>query len=143
MPPIVKSIEQLRKELRTKERLVKRLQAKRNKVLAAVAKIDRRIAAISGAGLPGRGRGRKPAPGLGAGNGRRRRRRASGKPLVNYVHAVLKKAKGPMRVKDVASAVIKRGYKTHSKDFYGIVASTLRDKTKFARVGRGKYKPAA
>jgi len=59
------------------------------------------------------------------------------KPLVDFVAGVLAGSKG-MRVKEVAAAVKKAGYKTNSKDFYGIVATTLRDK-KFAKVSRGVY----
>lgn len=143
MPRITKSIEQLRKELAAKQRLLSRLQGQRGKASARLARIDRQITDLSG-GAPRRGPGRPrkvvadQAP---VRDGRRVPRRSTGKPLIGYVLNVLKKAKGPMRVKDVTAAILKEGYETHSKDFYGIVAATLRDnRAKFAHVGRGKYK---
>ena len=53
----------------------------------------------------------------------------------------LGKASDGMRVKEVVGAVKKAGYKSLSKDFYGIVATTLRNK-KFKRIKRGLYKLA-
>jgi len=44
-----------------------------------------------------------------------------------------------MRVKEVVPAVKKAGYKTRSKDFYGIVATALREDKRFKRLGRGVY----
>lgn len=72
------------------------------------------------------------------GRPRKRRSRATGKPLVEYVRAVLGKAPQGMRAKDVTSAVRKAGYRSFSKDFYGIVATTLRDK-RFKKLRRGVY----
>lgn len=77
-------------------------------------------------------------PGRPVGRPRKRRARATGKPLIEYVRAVLAKAPQGMRAKDVASAVTKAGYRSFSKDFYGIVATTLRDK-RFKRLHRGVY----
>jgi hypothetical protein len=47
-----------------------------------------------------------------------------------------------MRVKNVMAAVKKAGYKSLSKDFYGIVAATLRDDKRFVKISRGVYKTA-
>ena len=44
-----------------------------------------------------------------------------------------------MRAKEIVPAVRKAGYETFSKDFYGIVATALRDKKTFKRVSRGVY----
>ena len=61
------------------------------------------------------------------------------KPLIEYIKDVLAKAKDGMRVKDAMAAVQKAGYKTHSRDFYGLVATALRDGP-FLKVSRGVYR---
>ena len=69
----------------------------------------------------------------------RRRRRATGKPLTAYLQEALAGAKGGMRTIELVDAVTKAGYKTHSKDFYAIVAIGLRDTKTFKRLSRGVY----
>ncbi len=95
-----------------------------------------------------RGRGRprklkKPTGGLRrgrkAGKTTRQARRATGKPLVEYLRKALGKASKGMRPVDIARSVREAGYKTYSKDFYGIVAAALRDKKNFKRMKRGVY----
>jgi len=134
--PRIRSIQQLRQELQVKEKEIGKLQSRRNKLVAQVDRIDRQIAALAGKAR----RGRK----LAAAGGKKAvtRRRATGKPLVEYIQTVLKKARKGMRVKEITQAVAKAGYRSHSKDFYGIVAAAVRDKTKFRRLGRGVYKLA-
>ena len=138
MPPRTKSIAELRRELKAKERALGRLASRRKKLAARLAVLDRRIASLGGAA---------PATGARAGGrrtkGRRGRKRATGKPLVKYIRAALGRAKGGMRAKDVTKAVVKAGYPTCSKDFYGIVAAALRDKSHFKRLKRGIYTLAA
>ena len=132
--PRIKSIQQLRRELQVKEKQVGKLQSKRNKLVARLDQIDRQIAALAG---KARGGGFKAAL---REEKAVTRRRATGKPLVEYIQSVLKKAKNGMRVKEITQAVTKAGYRSHSKDFYGIVAATVRDESKFRRIGRGVYK---
>ena len=140
--PKTKTIAELKRELQAKQKQLKALATRRTSLAAALAAVDKKIASLSGAATP-----RKPAAGRKAKKpkraaGPKRRRRTTGKPLAAYVQGVLAKAKEPMRVKDVAAAVRKAGYKSASKDFYGIVATTLRDKKKFSRAARGLYKLA-
>lgn len=134
MPPKSKTIAELKRELRAKERTLDRLASRRKKLSARLAALDRKILALGGE-VPSAaaGAGRK------AGRRAKRRRRATGKPLANYVAAVLGKVKKGMRAKDVMKAVLKAGYPTYSKGFYGIVAAALRDTSKFKRLGRGIY----
>ena len=142
MAPRVKSIEDLRRELRVKEARVGRLESRRQKLLGRLLRMDREIAALGGAALSagnGRRRGRKPKAVMGRPG---RRRRATGKPLTEYLREVLAKRPDGMRAKDIMPAVRKAGYKSHSKDFYGIVAATLRDEDNFKRISRGVYKLA-
>jgi len=140
--PRARTIQELRKELQAKERAVAKLSAQRNKLVAELAKVDRDIAKLGGATESGKVRKRAGRP---AGRKKaakkvsKRRKGRKGKPLVDYIHRVLAKKSGGMRVKEVAAAVKKAGYKTRSKDFYGIVAAALRDDKRFKRLGRGVY----
>ncbi|MCJ7544338.1 MAG: hypothetical protein MUP47_07205 [Phycisphaerae bacterium] len=141
MPPRTKTIAELRRELRVKERVLGRLVLLRRRLAARLAALDRRIASLHGAArwVGARATGRRAK----ARRGRGRRKRATGKPLVSYIHATLARAKRGMRAKDVTKAVVKAGYRTYSKDFYGIVAAALRDTSKFKRLKRGIYTLAA
>jgi len=152
MSPRIRSIQTLRSELAEKERRLAWLLAQRKKV---VAKLDREIAALGGeapgvAGTRGpkrRGRARAVVHAGRAGLGFRkgdlkRRRRDGGKPLIHYMKLVLGQAPKGMRAKDVMMAVQSAGYRSNSKDFYGIVAAALRDNKCFKRVRRGVYRLA-
>ena len=144
MPPRKRTIQQLRTELQSKQRQLAALRAKRGKLAAQLAAVDRQIAGLAGEGTRRRRKaGRKPGRPKAAKavkKARRAGKRATGKPLAEFLQAVLKAAKGPMRIKDAMRAVTKAGYRSGSKDFYGIVATAIRDKAKFEKVGRGLYK---
>ena len=150
MSPRIKSITELRREIAAKERQLKKFVSQRKKVAARLAVIEKRIELLGGEPpKPKRGRGRpkrrkKVARKKTRRAGRlarkvKKARRATGKPLVEYIRQVLAKSPKPMRAKNIVQAVRKVGYKTFSKDFYGIVAAALRDKKNFKRVGRGVY----
>lgn len=138
-----------------RNQLLSELKQKRDELREELESVENEMAAVSGSasaskasGTKAAGRKKLPAAGAnktqkaarkakkGAG---RRGRRAAGQTLQDYLVAVLKKADGPMRVKDLMTEVKKAGYKTDSKDFYGIVAAALRDKEKFENVSRGQY----
>ena len=146
--PKTLSIEELRQQLGD------RLVAERDALLAQAAAIDGQIAALSGVvpaapvvrrGRPGRKPGRPPGrkpgrpPKTPAGGNGRRRSRAGGRPLVDYIVDALKGLRGGMRVKDIMTACAKAGYRSASKDFYNIVAATVRDETRFRKLSRGIY----
>jgi hypothetical protein len=153
MPPRVKTINELEQELESKQRKVDQLQSRRDKLADELDAIDREIAKLTGTGRSRRGgrkttkkttrqrkkstRGRKKTARR---KGGRRRKRATGRPLVEYIKDVLKKQPKGMRVKEIQQAVKKAGYRSSSKDFYGIVAAALRDEDNFQRVSRGVYK---
>ena len=67
------------------------------------------------------------------------RRRATGKPLTEYLQEALAGAKKGMRTTELVAAVTKAGYKSHSKNFYAVVAMGLRDTKIFKRLSRGVY----
>ncbi len=126
MPGKMKSIPEIQKELEDKKKTLTKLRAERRDLQKRLAAVDRKISSISGSRHSTKAAaGRKP-------------RRRRGKPLADYIANVLKKSGKPMRTKDIAAAVRKAGYKSKSKDFYNIVATTLRD-DRFKRVSRGSY----
>jgi hypothetical protein len=134
--PRTKTIEQLRRELGKKTKLVARLEARRAKIMARLDGVDRQIAQLTGS-APAGGKVRRAAVALTATGRRRRAPRSESLPA--YIVQVLSKAAKPMRAKHVMEAVSKAGYKTKSKDFYGIVATALRDTARFKKVARGVY----
>ena len=143
--PKVKTIQQLKKELKAKESSLTKLSVQRKTLEARLAAIDRKIATLEGDATR---RGRKPGPKPGKKTlrkvakktTRKRTRPGAGKSLNDFVKKVLGGADAGMRPKDIMAAVRKAGYKTKSKDFYGLVAASLRDETRFKRVSRGIYK---
>jgi len=123
--------DQLRAELQRRQKNISKLQAKRGRLLKEIGKLDRQIEDLGGqvepVGKP-RGKGKRAAKTTGP----------AGKPLVECIKDVLAGSKGGMRVKDIASAVQKAGYKTKAKDFYRIVAATVQGDD-FKKLGRGIY----
>ncbi len=140
--PRTRTIQEVRKELQAKEGAVSKLSAQRNKLVAELAKIDREISVLGGATETGKSRKRVAKPARrkkAAKKVSKPRKGRKGKPLVDYIGDVLAKRSNGMRVKEMVGAVKKAGYKTQSKDFYGIVATALRDDKRFKRLGRGVY----
>lgn len=149
----VKSIEALRRELQKKESSLSKLQGRRNRIAAKLESLDRQIAGLLGEARRGRGAGKavaavaveaKAPKAAKAARGKRggRRRSRSEKPLLEYIKEVLSESGDGMRVLEITSAVKKAGYKSASKDFYGIVATAVRDAKNFKKLGRGVYKLA-
>jgi hypothetical protein len=138
MAPRYLSIADLRRELQKREGLLAKLVAKRDKLAGKLAGLSRKIAALGGEAPVRLGRppGRKASPARVGRPGKR----ARGKVLVDYLKDIMGASKSGMRVLDAVDAVAKAGYRSASKDFYGIVATTLRDNKLFRRVARGIYK---
>ena len=140
--PKTMTIAELRAELAAKEKQLAGLQAKRAGLAKQLDAIDQQIAALSG---DGRRAPKKKAP---AKPVARRTMPKNVKPLIEYVREALARAEDGMRVKDIMAAVQKAGYKTNSKDFYGVVATAVREGG-FQKLCRGVYtletpkKPAA
>ncbi|HUT92092.1 MAG TPA: hypothetical protein VMY37_21540 [Thermoguttaceae bacterium] len=130
--PRTKTIAELRAELAAKEKQLAGLRAKRAGLAKQLDKIDQQIAALGGTGR----RGPRKAPTKPVA---RRTMPKNVKPLIEYVREALAEAKGGMRVKDIMAAVQKAGYKTNSKDFYGVVATAVREGG-FQKLSRGVYK---
>jgi len=140
MPPR-KSISELRRELRAREKELTKLRSKRVRLAKQMARLDKMIAALAGGKVPiRRKKGMKKRAVKKTGKAvRRARRRARGKPLLAYIRQVLAKAPKGMRTKDIAKAVVAAGYRSSSKNFYGIVAKTVLEEKGLKRVARGVY----
>ena len=128
-----KSVEDLRRELEEKETRL------RDMLMARLAELDAQLIALESTSVQRPRRGR-PAAAPAATPRAKAARGGGDKPLVEYIELVLRKNPEGMRARDVMTAVKKAGYRTHAKDFYGIVASTLRDENRFDRIKRGVYK---
>ena len=156
--PVVKTIEQLRQELEAKVLELAKLAAYRDKLQAELDAVDRRIRLLHGKAVPvvtrGR-RGRKAVTQTAArdvdapkakkknkGKGRRGRKAKGGTSLLEAIKGVLANQPDGMRIRDIATAVKDAGYKSAAKDFYTIVATTMREPDVFTKTGRGVYKLA-
>ena len=160
MPPRKLTIAELRRRLATQEKRLGKLTKERKRVVRRLKAVDDEIAAMGGpvaASAPKRRKKARKAVKKAAKKGRKKaakrgrpavakkkiaRKRAAGKALIDYLKLVLAKTKTGLRIRDAAKAVVGEGYKTVSKDFYSIVAATLRDTKNFKRVRRGIYKNA-
>ncbi len=137
------TISDLERELAKKQQRLSKLEDKQEDLAKQLADVDAEIAKITGESTPGGARTprrKKTTRRRKAASGARKRR--SGRPLTDYIKKVLAKSDEPMRIKDIAPAVQDAGYKSASKDFYGLVAAALRDPA-FKKVGRGVYTVAS
>lgn len=144
MPARIMSIEALRRELRSKKQQLTKLRAQRGKAVKVLKAIDRKITMLTGQIAPTTAKKKRKKAAKAVVARKVRKVRKVGKPakgarLVDYIGKVLAGSAG-MRAKDIQTAVAKAGYQSVSKDFYNIVAATLRDKKLFRRVKRGVYK---
>ena len=129
------SIQELRRCLKAQEKEVARLEQKRAKLIKELAKIDKAIVAAGGPLTKTpvvRTRAAKTAASASG-------KRSTGKPLIDYLVDVLKGLPKGMRVKEVMNAATEAGYVSRSKDFYGIVATALREGPQFKKITRGIY----
>lgn len=118
------SLEDLQRELRSRQRRRPALERRREKIAAKLAAIDTELAALGGTGGATTSRGKRHEGGL---------------------IAFLKKALSgkTMGVTEAAEAVQRLGYTTRSPNFRVIVNGVLlREKGGFKRVARGRYTAA-
>lgn len=124
------SVADLERELRKRERssgsALRRLNAKRDKLLAKLSALDAEIRKLGGS-----------VSGAGAGGFRGRRRAKNDSSLVDALVKLL--TKKTLSVSDAAEQVQKAGYVTTSPNFRTIVNQTLIKDKRFKRVGRGLY----
>jgi hypothetical protein len=122
------TIAQLEGLLSTRRTRLTQLARDRKKAQTKLDAIDRQIAQLNGRAMRGGGGG-------GGGGGRVRNETS----LVQAMATVLKDGK-PMRVGDIADAVMRGGYRSNSANFRGIVNQTLiKERKQFQSAGRGLY----
>ncbi|HYE63536.1 MAG TPA: hypothetical protein VD997_16215 [Phycisphaerales bacterium] len=122
--------QELEAELRRRLRAAGPLQRKRDRLLAKLAQIEKQIQALGGDFDQPRRGNRGAIPG--------RRRARNEKPLPGALHEVLKGR--TMGIAEIAEAVQRAGFKTHSKNFRVMVNIALTKHPKlFKRVARGQY----
>ena len=122
--PAVKqlSYEDLEAELKRREKTVRQLQRKRERLVAQLAEVEQEIAAIGGTKARQHAGGRRPSN------------------EKNLVDAMADTLKGKvLSVTELAEAVQQDGYKTTSPNFRTIVNQALLRDDRFKRVSRGKY----
>ena len=124
------TLAQLHREI---ERRVKKLEERRDALLAELDEVEQEITAMGG-NTARVSRSRTATGGRGRGGGR-------GKNAMNLVDSLQKLLKNQtMSVTEMSDAVQKAGYKTSSPNFRTIVNQTLIKNPKvFKRVGRGQY----
>ncbi len=116
------SIGELQAELQRRERGIRKLERRREKLLDELAKVDSELGAVGALGASGRIR-RRP------------------RNEMNLVDSLAKVLDGKtMSVTEVTQAVQKAGYITTAANFRTIVNQALiREKKKFKKVARGQY----
>ena len=122
--PAVKqlSYDDLEAELKRREKTVRQLQRKRERLVAQLAEVEQEIAAIGGTKARQHAGVRRPSN------------------EKNLVDAMADTLKGKvLSVTELAEAVQQDGYKTTSPNFRTIVNQALLKDDRFKRVSRGKY----
>tara|TARA_R110002072_G_scaffold42064_4_gene117519 strand:- start:80226 stop:80681 length:456 start_codon:yes stop_codon:yes gene_type:complete len=116
------SITELQAELQRRERGIRRLERKRDRLLAELGQVDSELAAVGA---------------LSASGGVRRRPRNE----MNLVDSLAATLKGKtMSVTEVTAEVQKNGYMTTAANFRTIVNQALiREKKVFKKISRGQY----
>ena len=120
------SFDELQREMRRRERDMKRLVSKRDRLLTQVREVEDEIQSLGGAG----------AFGVTAG-GRPRRRPRNDSSLSEALLNLLKNT--TMSVTEAAEEVQRAGYQTTSSSFRTIVNQTLIKDPRFKKVSRGQY----
>ena len=130
------STAQLQAELARREKDVSKLEAKREKLMAQLATLDKEIAELGGSG-GGRGRGAaRRSSGAPAGTGRKRARNAMNLPDAIVAAMEVGAVVSP---KEAAGLVLANGFQTTSKNFNTMVSNALAKDKRFKRQGRGQY----
>lgn len=120
------SFDELQREMQRREREMKRLVNKRDRLQVQLRELDEEIHALGGAG----------AFGMTAG-GRPRRRPQNDSSLSEALLNLLKNT--TMSVTQAAEEVQRAGYQTTSSSFRTIVNQTLIKDPRFKKVSRGQY----
>ena len=120
------SFDELQREMQRREREMKRLVSKRDRLHVQIREVEQQIQSLGGAG----------AFGMTAG-GRPRRRPHNESSLSEALLKLLKNQ--TMSVTQAAEEVQRAGYQTTSTSFRTIVNQTLIKDPRFKKVSRGQY----
>ncbi len=120
------SFDELQREMRRRERDMRRLVSKRDRLLAQVREVEDEINSLGGAGAFGVTAGGQP-----------RRRPRNDSSLSEALLDLLKNT--TMSVTEAAEEVQRAGYQTTSASFRTIVNQTLIKDPRFKKVSRGQY----
>ncbi len=120
------SFDELQREMRRRERDMKRLVSKRDRLLTQVRDVEDEIQSLGGAGAFGVTAGGQP-----------RRRPRNDSSLSEALVNLLKNT--TMSVTEAAEEVQRAGYQTTSSSFRTIVNQTLIKDPRFRKVSRGQY----
>ncbi len=120
------NIAQLEEILNARKSELTRLEKKRRELQKELEEVDREIGKIGG----GPGNARRP-------NGRAQNDKSLPQTLVE----VLRNAGRPMKVREIADAVLATGYRSNSDNFRAIINQTLiKERKRFVQTGeRGVY----
>lgn len=125
------SIAELERRLSQTRGELNDLQKRRQTLQKQLDAVDSQIASLTGEGRRGRG-GRIKFGGRGGGRGEN--------SLMSMIEASLRDAGKELTVGEIMEAVTKRGYRSSSDNFRGIINQTLiKDRNKFEAVARGTY----
>ena len=119
------TLDQMMHEIKRRQRVLVRLNRKRDRLVGALKAIDAEI--LKSGGTPG------AVPGLGS-----RQRARNELTLPEAMLKVMSKDK-PINVAEIAAAVEKVGYISTSKTFRTIIYQTLGKDKRFKKVARGRY----
>ena len=117
------SIAQLERMLQNRRGQLAEKLKERSRLQKKMDQLDRQIRALGG----------------GAVAGRSSERVKNQKSLMQMLESTLRGSGKPMRVGDIAEAVLSGGYRSNSGNFRGIVNQTLIKDKKFTSAGRGLY----
>ena len=120
------SFDELQREMRRRERDMRRLVSKRDRLLAQVREVEDEINSLGGAGAFGVTAGGQP-----------RRRPRNDSSLSEALLDLLKNT--TLSVTEAAEEVQRAGYQTTSASFRTIVNQTLIKDPRFKKVSRGQY----
>ena len=115
---------------------VKRLRAKRNKIVREIRSLDREIGRLEGDLRVRRSRRRAPTAPLRKPNARR----LNAITVKDAVVKLLRRKKRPMHYKDITKSLLREGlYKTKSRNFLSTVAISIMRDRRLKRVEPGVY----
>ena len=136
MPLEALSTEQLTRELKRRQGMLRQLVSRRNHLLRQLKELDARIADLGGpseAGLAGSARSK------GAVEDSPRRTRARNAISLPEAIAMAVEVRATITPTEAARLVLHNGYRSTSKNFGMMVANALAKDSRFKRVSRGIY----